>query len=66
MHNHQAIRNQTVPKPLTSGVPVRIQSQVIAAVDRKKPLGLSRTGYVNMLLHKAISCEPEPISDVQS
>lgn len=41
---------------------VRIDPRVIAEVDRKKPIGVSRTGWVNILLQKAIAGEPEPLA----
>jgi hypothetical protein len=41
---------------------VLIDPRVIAEVDRKKPIGVSRTGWVNLLLQKAIASEPEPLA----
>lgn len=41
---------------------VLIDPRVIAEVDRKKPIGVSRTGWVNLLLQKAIATEPEPLA----
>ncbi len=41
---------------------VRIDPRVIAEVDRKKPIGVTRTGWVNLLLQKAIASEPEPLA----
>ena len=41
---------------------VLIDPRVIAEVDRKKPIGVSRNGWVNLLLQKAIASEPEPLA----
>jgi len=41
---------------------VFIDPRVIAEIDRKKPIGVTRTGWVNLLLQKAIASEPEPLS----
>lgn len=41
---------------------IRVDSRVIAEIDRKKPIGVSRTGWINFLLQKAIAAEPEPIA----
>ena len=43
-------------------VRVQIDPRVIAEVDRKKPIGVSRTGWVNLLLQRAIALEPEPLA----
>lgn len=40
---------------------VQIDPRVIAEVDRKKPIGVNRTSWVNLLLQRAIANEPEPI-----
>ena len=41
---------------------VLIDPRVIAEVERKKPIGVSRTGWVNLLLQRAIASEPEPLA----
>jgi hypothetical protein len=41
---------------------VLIDPRVLAEVTRKKPIGVSRTGWVNLLLQKAIASEPEPLA----
>ena len=41
---------------------VLIDPRVIAEVDRKRPIGVTRTGWVNLLLQKAIASEPEPLA----
>ena len=46
----------------TTGSHVRVDPRVIAEVDRKKPIGVTRTGWVNLLLQKAIASEPEPLA----
>jgi len=48
-------------EPITN-TRVLIDSRVIAEVDRKKPIGVSRTGWVNLLLQRAIASEPEPLA----
>ena len=48
-------------EPITN-TRVLIDPRVIAEVDRKKPIGVSRTGWVNLLLQKAIASEPEPLA----
>ncbi len=45
-----------------AGCHVRLDPRVLAAVDKKRPIGVSRTGWVNLLLQKAIASEPEPLS----
>jgi hypothetical protein len=47
---------------LFQDVRVQIDPRVIAEVDRKKPIGVSRTGWVNLLLQRAIALEPEPLA----
>tara|TARA_Y100000004_G_scaffold69310_1_gene77812 strand:+ start:662 stop:859 length:198 start_codon:yes stop_codon:yes gene_type:complete len=41
---------------------VLIDPRVIAEVERKKPIGVNRTSWVNLLLQKAIASEPEPLA----
>jgi len=41
---------------------VLIDPRVLAEVTRKKPIGVSRTGWVNLLLQRAIASEPEPLA----
>lgn len=41
---------------------VLIDPRVLAEVTRKKPIGVSRTGWVNLLLQRAIATEPEPLA----
>ncbi|MBP04641.1 MAG: hypothetical protein CMA72_07665 [Euryarchaeota archaeon] len=41
---------------------IRLDPRVLAAVDAKRPIGVSRTGWVNLLLQKAIASEPEPLA----
>ena len=54
---------QTMPEAdLFQDVRVQIDPCVIAEVDRKKPIGVSRTGWVNLLLQRAIAPEPEPLT----
>jgi|TARA_R100000482_G_scaffold68003_2_gene25435 hypothetical protein len=40
---------------------VLIDPRVIAEVERKKPIGVNRTSWVNLLLQRAIASEPEPL-----
>lgn len=47
---------------LFANTKVLIDPRVIAELDRKKPIGVSRTGWVNLLLQKAIASEPEPLA----
>ena len=47
---------------LSSTAMVRIDPRVIKEVDRKKPIGVTRTGWVNLLLQRAIASEPEPLT----
>ena len=58
-----ATQPQNVPEvePITN-TRVLIDPRVIAEVDRKKPIGVSRTGWVNLLLQRAIASEPEPLA----
>ena len=42
-------------------VRVMIDPRVLAEVERKKPIGVNRTGWVNLLLQRAIAVEPEPL-----
>jgi len=47
---------------LFQDVRVQIDPRVMQAVVRKKPIGVSRTGWVNLLLQRAIAQEPEPLA----
>ena len=40
---------------------VRIDPRICAEIDRKKPIGVSRTGWVNILLQEIIMSKPEPL-----
>jgi len=62
-HDLPAKQPQTMSdiEPL-AGSHVRLDPRVLAAVDAKRPIGVSRTGWVNLLLQKAIASEPEPMS----
>jgi hypothetical protein len=62
-HTLPATQPQNVPEvePITN-TRVLIDPRVIAEVDRKKPIGVSRTGWVNLLLQRAIASEPEPLA----
>lgn len=54
---------QNMPETdLFQDVRVQVDPRVIAEVDRKKPIGVSRTGWVNLLLQRAIAQEPEPLA----
>jgi hypothetical protein len=54
---------QNMPETdLFQDVRIQIDPRVIAEVQRKKPIGVSRTGWVNLLLQRAIALEPEPLS----
>jgi len=62
-HTLPATQPQNVPEvePITN-TRVLIDPRVIAEIDRKKPIGVSRTGWVNLLLQRAIASEPEPLA----
>jgi len=62
-HTLPANQPQNMPdiEPL-AGSHVRLDPRVLAAVDAKRPIGVSRTGWVNLLLQKAIASEPEPLA----
>ena len=62
-HNLPAAQPSNMPEtsPITN-TRVLIDPRVIAEVDRKKPIGVTRTGWVNLLLQKAIASEPEPLA----
>ena len=54
---------QNMPETdLFQDVRIQIDPRVIAEVQRKKPIGVSRTGWVNLLLQRAIALEPEPLA----
>lgn len=63
-YGHTLLANQAQnvpnPEPATYSV-VRVDPRVLAEIDRKKPIGVSRTGWVNLLLQRAIASEPEPL-----
>ena len=62
-HNLAAAQPQNVPQPeQITNTRVLIDPRVIAEVDRKRPIGVTRTGWVNLLLQKAIASEPEPLT----
>ena len=61
-HTLPAAQPQNVPQiEQITNTRVLIDPRVIAEVDRKKPIGVTRTGWVNLLLQKAIASEPEPL-----
>ena len=61
-HNLPAKQSQTMQElESNASSHVRVDPRVIAEVDRKKPIGVTRTGWVNLLLQKAIASEPEPL-----
>ena len=47
-----------------SSAKVLIDERIIAAVDQRKPIGMSRTAWVNYLLQYALGQHPE-IFDVR-
>ncbi len=62
-HILPAKQPQSVPElESITNTRVLIDPRVIAEVDRKKPIGVSRTGWVNLLLQRAIASEPEPLA----
>ena len=38
---------------------VTIDERIMEALDRKRPIGQSRTAYINLLLQRAVVEEPE-------
>jgi hypothetical protein len=48
-------------EPITN-TRVLIDPRVLKEITRKKPIGVSRTGWVNLLLQRAIASEPEPLA----
>ena len=44
-----------------AGTHVRLDPRVLEAVEAKRPIGVSRTGWVNLLLQKAIASEPDAL-----
>ena len=64
-HTLSATQPQNVPElePITN-TRVLIDPRVIASLDRKKPIGVSRTGRLSHLLSadRAIASEPEPLA----
>ena len=62
VHDLPAAQPQNVPQiEQITNTRVLIDPRVIAEVDRKRPIGVTRTGWVNLLLQKAIASEPEPL-----
>ena len=62
-HNLAAAQPQNVPQiEQITNTRVLIDPRVIAEIDRKRPIGVTRTGWVNLLLQKAIASEPEPLT----
>ena len=55
----ELIQNDPILDP--SPTRVRLDPRVSDEVERKRPIGVSFTGWVNLLLQKAIACEPEPL-----
>jgi len=50
------------PESLKPASPyVYVDSRVLEEVYRKKPIGVSPTGWVNLLLQRAIALEAEPL-----
>lgn len=61
-HTLPAKQAQNVPQiEQITNTRVLIDPRVIAELDRKRPIGVTRTGWVNLLLQKAIASEPEPL-----
>jgi hypothetical protein len=62
-HTLPAAQPQNVPQiEQITNTRVLIDPRVIAEIDRKRPIGVTRTGWVNLLLQKAIASEPEPLT----
>ena len=62
-HDLPAAQPQNVPQiEQITNTRVLIDPRVIAEIDRKRPIGVTRTGWVNLLLQKAIASEPEPLT----
>ena len=62
-HTLPTTQAQNVPNPeAIVASAVRVDPRVLAELDRKKPIGVTRTGWVNLLLQKAIASEPEPLA----
>jgi len=55
----ELIQNDPILDP--SPTRVRLDPRVSDEVERKRPIGVSFTGWVNLLLQKAIASEPEPL-----
>ena len=44
-----------------AGTHVRLDPRVLEAVEAKRPIGVSRTGWVNLLLQQAIASESDAL-----
>ena len=49
---------------LRSDYRVTIDERIMEALDRKRPIGLSRTAWINLLLQQSIVEQPERIDAV--
>jgi hypothetical protein len=52
-------------RPEPESAKVLIDERIVAALDKRKPIGMSRTAWVNYLLQFALGQHPE-ILDVRS
>jgi hypothetical protein len=63
-HNLPAKQPHNMPKPDPESAKILIDERIVAALDKRKPIGMSRTAWVNYLLQFALGQHPE-ILDVR-
>ena len=52
---------QFMPEQVASDFRVTIDERIMLALDKKRPIGQSRTSYINLLLQRAVINEPNRI-----
>ena len=53
-----------MPEQVASDFRVTIDERIMGALDKKRPIGQSRTSYINLLLQRAVINEPNRIDNV--
>lgn len=57
-HTLPARQPHNMPKPDPESAKILIDERIVAALDKRKPIGMSRTAWVNYLLQFALGQHP--------
>ena len=52
-----------MPEQVASDFRVTIDERIMGALDKKRPIGQSRTSYINLLFQRALINEPNRIDN---